>query len=215
MEILELHGVVLNAFDYSEFDRRLVILTSERGKITVFARGVKRPGNSLLASTQGFCFGVFSVTEGKSAYNLRSIDVIDYFDSLRSDLDAYAYGSYFLELADYYSKENIEDRPLLSLVYVSLLALLREDFSNDLIKSVFEIKIISIEGELPGLPGDFNLLPGTKHAYDHIVGSPCEKLYTFNVKDEILKELKSLSAYYMRRCVRREFKTLKFLNELY
>ncbi len=214
MDVLELHGIVINSFDYSEYDRRLVVFTLERGKITIFARGVKRPGNSLMASTQGFCFGVFFVTEGKSAYNLRGIDVIEYFDGIRNDLSAYAYGSYFLEFVSYYSRENIEDKPLLSLIYVSLLTLLKDAFPNELVRSVFEIKIISLEGELPGIPKDMPLLPGTEHAYEHIVSTPPERLYTFNLREDVLKELKSLASYFMDRCIKKEFKTLKFLTSI-
>ncbi len=214
MDILELHGVVLKSADHSEFDRRLTILTNERGKITAFARAVKRPGNRLMASTEPFAFGTFKVTEGRSAYNLRESENIRFFEEIRSDLDAFYIGSYFLEFADYYSRENIEDRPLISLLYSSLLALLRDDFKDQFVRSVFEIKIISIEGELPPFPDDRGYSDGTKHAFKHIVESRPEKLYTFNVKDEVLSELLDLSDFFLKRCVRHEFSSLKILKEL-
>ena len=160
MEILKLHGVILKSSDYSEYDRRLTVLTTERGKITVFARAVKRPGNKLMAGTEPFVFGTFLVTEGKSAYNLKDTEINNYFENLRKDLQAFYLGSYFLEFADYYSRENAEDEPLISLIYSSLLALLREDFDNDFVKAVFEIKIISIEGELPVPPPEKASFPG-------------------------------------------------------
>lgn len=215
MDVLKLHGVVLKSYDHSEFDRRLVILTAERGKITVFARAVKRPGNRLMASTVPFVFGTFHVTEGKSAYNLRETDIDNYFEEIRSDLNAFYLGSYFLEFADYYSRENVEDKPLLSLIYSSLLALLRDDFDNSFVRAVFEIKIISIEGELPGVPDPDKLLPGTVHALSHIIESPSSSLFTFNVSEEVLKELKELSLYFVKRSVHKEFVSLKIMEEAF
>ena len=212
MDVLKLHGLVLKSADYSEFDRRLTLLTAERGKITVFARSVKRPGNRLMASTEPFAFGTFLMTEGKSAYNLRETEIDNYFQEIRSDLDAYYLGSYFLEFADYYSREGVEDTPLISLIYSSLLALLRPDFDNRLVRSVFEIKIISIEGELPPPDGYGSLLPGTLHALKYIQDSPCSRIFTFNVNEEILSELTALSSFYVGKTVHKEFSSRKILN---
>ncbi len=214
MSLIDLHGVILKSFDYSEYDRRLVIFTSERGKITAFVRGAKRPGSHLMASTEPFCFGTFKVTEGRSAYNLRETVINNYFEGIRQDLDAYYLGSYFLEFTDYYARENLEDRPLLSLLYSSLLALLSGDFDRRLVRSVFEIKIISIEGELPEAPGEGALLPGTRRSLSHIISTPPEKLYTFNVNEDVMQELSRLSAWFVKNSVRKEFISLKIMEQL-
>lgn len=214
MEVLRLHGIVLKSADYAEYDRRLTVFTLERGKVTVFARGVKRPGNRFMASTEPFSTGTFIVTEGRSAYNLRETSIDNYFEGLRSDLKAFYTAAYFLEFTDYYSRENLEDKPLMSLLYTSLVALLNDGFDNDLIKSVFEIKIISLEGELPLITDKDKYLPGTLHALNHIKDSEPDKLYTFNVNKEILRELNDLSAHFVNTAVHREFSTLKILSDI-
>ena len=45
-------GIILSVYPVGENDRRLTILTKERGKLQVFARGSRRPKHPLFGVTQ-------------------------------------------------------------------------------------------------------------------------------------------------------------------
>ena len=140
-------GVVLSAMPLGDYDKRLVILTKEYGKITAFARGAKRPTSSLLASSQPFTFGDFQVYAGKSSYTVVSCQITQYFESLRKDLRAVTYASYFCEMMEYLTRENLDGVEYLNLLYVSLRALEKKQMDFSLIRSVFEIRTMQVNGE--------------------------------------------------------------------
>ena len=83
-------------------------MTRERGKITAFAHGARRPGSALMAVTRPFVFGTFNVFEGRSAYTLQSAQTVCYFDELSADMEGACYGAYFLEMASYLAQENMD-----------------------------------------------------------------------------------------------------------
>ncbi len=206
-------GMVLKASPVGEYDRRLVILTREFGKITAFARGARRPGNSLMAVSNPFVFGKFLLYEGRDAYTLAGAEVKNYFIEIAGDVEAACYGSYFLEFADYYGREGLEAEETLKLLYQSMRALLNEKLPNRLVKAVFELKLMEINGEyFEELSG--NLDPSTRYAWEFVLASPVEKLYTFALSDQVLLEFSRCVEENKRRFVDKTFHSLDILQVL-
>ena len=139
-------GMILASFDHLEYDKRMTVLTSDIGKVTVFARGVRRQNSRFIGKTDPFAFGEFRLFAGKSAYNLSGADISNYFEGIRLDMDTMCYASYFADLSDYCVKENMDGRSILLLLYRSLQALDTASIDNALVRAVFELRMVRENG---------------------------------------------------------------------
>ena len=213
-EFICVTGMILKQMPVGEYDRRICLLTRERGKISAFARGARKPGSKLAAGSNPFSFGVFKLYEGKSSYTIAEADIQNYFEELRTDFMGAYYGMYFAEVADYCTRENNDEREMLKLLYQSLRALCAPSIPNPLIKCIFEIKTVAVNGEFPGLPQDMRLSGSAAYTIEYIAASSIEKLYTFTVTDDCLAELEKAAARYQRTFLDHNFKSLEILKTL-
>lgn len=207
-------GMILQALPMGEYDRRVLVLTKERGKISAFAKGARRQNSKLVARTNPFCFGTFKLYEGRNSYSLVDGEISNYFDGFREDLEGAVYGMYFLDVADYYTRENNDEKNMLSLLYQSLRALLLPSIPNELVRYIFEMKALAVNGEFPGPPEDTAILPDTRYAIEYVAAAGLDKLYTFVVSDEVLKELSQCAGEYRKRFLGKKFKSMEILEEL-
>ncbi len=144
-------GIVLSVMPVGEYDKRITLLTKERGKLNAFARGARRQNSQLLAAASPFAFGEFELFEGRNSYTVYKATIRNYFRELLEDLDATYYGCYFLEFAAYYCQENNDERELLKLLYQSLRALASSAYDNRLVRCIFELKALAVNGEGPNV----------------------------------------------------------------
>lgn len=203
-------GIILKQSPQGEYDRRLEILTVDRGKITAFARGARRQGGRFTASTDFFCFGEFKLYPGKESYSLSDASISEFFVDLRNDFEATLYGMYFLELTAYHTRENVPEKELLKSLYVALKSLTKGALDKKLIKVIFELKVLGILGEyeLKERPG---MLPATVYAEKYVLTARPEELFAFTLVEEAYLQLKKIVDQEKEKRWHHSFKTEEML----
>lgn len=235
-------GMVLTAMPIGEYDKRITLLTLERGKITAFARGARRPNSQLLAACNPFSFGQFEVYEGRTSYNVVRAEISSHFTEVTGSLEATYYGFYFLEMADYFAQENGDEREVLKLLYQSLRALPDPRYDKQLVRAIFELKMLVLQGIYPNMfscqkcgkkeglqffslqragilchdclegENSRSLDGSTIYTMQYIIATEISKLFTFAVTDKVLKELTEVLAAYRNKYVDHNFKSEPFLD---
>jgi DNA repair protein RecO (recombination protein O) len=142
-------GIVLHEMPVGDYDKRLVILTKEQGKVVAFVKGARRSNNKMLACTQIFSYGDFVLSRGKSSYNVYQGELIEHFHRLRLDIEDLTYAMYLLEFVSYVAEEEMENVALMKLLLYSLNAIEKNRVSTRLIVAIFQLKAMSIIGYTP------------------------------------------------------------------
>lgn len=243
-EKVELNGIILGSYPVRDYDKRVVILTKERGKITAFANGARKMNSSFSGITEPFNYGTFSLYEGYDAYRFAGGDINEYFQEVKNDIEAICYGSYFCEILEYLCVEGIGDADVLNLLYLSLKALEKKIIPNNLIRRIFELKILALDGEMmaafscakcgetnvSAFAASYNglvchecekyvadaypLQESTVYTIQYILSSPINKLFSFSIKNDVFDELDHVVGTYFAKHISKNFKSLEILSTL-
>ena len=211
--LTEVRGMIIKVMQAGEYDRRITLLTKERGKISVWARGARRQNSPLMGITAVFATGTFMLFEGRDSYSLQSARIDNYFSELQSDVEKACYGTYFMELADYYAREFMSEPQMLELLYTSLLALGRPSIPDRLVRRVYELRLMVTGGEYEEEPAEGSS-DGLRYTWKHIITSPISRLYTFVLSDEVMVELEANVDRLLDRFIDRHMNSLEILEML-
>ena len=214
MNEIKVTGIILSTGPIKDYDRRVVILTKEQGKIHAFANGARKPNSPLVGVTHPFSFGEFILFAGQSSYTIKSVKILNYFQEVRTDLENAYYGFYFLELTDYYTREANDERGMLKLLYQTLRALTHDKIPNPLIRPIFELKALTLNGMAPQVSKEEfpTLSQSTLYTMDYIISSKVESLYSFQVSDEVLAELTLVMKGLQQLHLDKKFNSLEMLE---
>ena len=150
---LTIQAIVLRVTDYNDRDALLTVLTRNHGKLTVKARGLRRKNSPLIAPCQLLAYGEFTLFEYKNQYTINEAHSIELFQHLRRDLTKLSLGTYFAQVADVLSQEDLPNPELQSLLLNCLFALSRLNEPEEKVKAVFELRAASLAGYMPDLFG--------------------------------------------------------------
>ena len=114
-------------------------------------------------------------------------------------------------MAEYFSRENLDGTELLTLVYQSLRALLKESIPDELVRRIFELKTMVLNGEYTELP-PLPVSDSACYTWEYVTAAPLGKLYTFTVTAEVLAEFGRCVDEAKRRFLPPHFPSLDILE---
>ena len=113
-------GIVLARRNYSEADRILVIYSKKYGKISLMAKGVRKPESRKRGSLEVFSLFKFSAARGKNLDMLTEAEIINSFPAIRKDLRKVVVAYYFMEVIGRITSEGEKNEKLYSQILENL-----------------------------------------------------------------------------------------------
>ena len=150
---LNTRALVLRVSDYNDRDALLTLLTKDHGRITAKARGLRRKNSPLTAPCQLLALSEFTLFEYRGMYTVNEAHSVELFTPLRKDLEKLSLGTYFAQVSEVISQEDVPNGELLSLVLNSLYALSETKWPRSQIKAAFELRLACVAGYTPDLYG--------------------------------------------------------------
>lgn len=177
--MITLKGLVVRENKIGESSKSITVLSGELGIIDVFVRGGMKSGKSI-SSTQLFAYSTLCLEDKKDAYGhtnyyLNSCEPLNLFYNLRLDAHKTALGCYFCELLCFSRIENSYCDEILKLSLNTLYFLDKGNHDPELLKSIFEFRLLCEMGFRPNLVGCNKCF-----AYEH------EKMH-YNFKSGLLE----------------------------
>lgn len=239
---IQTKALVLHEMQIGDYDKRLILLSKDLGKITAFAKGAKKTNSKLLAGSQIFCYGDYILFKGKNNYNVNQVSLIEPFHNLRQNMDTLTYGLYVLEFIEFITVENHLDHELMKLTLKSLKQLELGHLNPELIIKIFELKAMSFLGYSPWVTscvlcnatdnintfssqdggvicercvGSKNVLTmneGTRYTFEYILNQPMDVLFKFKLEDTVFNEFKYAVDQFVLQHLNKKFKALDFLS---
>lgn len=143
-------GIVLNDVNYSESSKILNVLTKEYGLIGIISKGCRNMKSKLRGVSRKLVYGKFHIYYKKEGLStLISVDLINSYSHLVSNLTSVSYATYLLELSEQVVKQSdcLEIFDLLR----SGLDKINEGFSPLVIANILELKYLDYLGVRPNI----------------------------------------------------------------
>ncbi|HZK34229.1 MAG TPA: DNA repair protein RecO [Bacillota bacterium] len=151
MSLVHTQGVVLRYTNIKDSDRMLSIFSPKYGKLSVLARGCRKPRSKFLSMSQPFSYGKVVLKPYRDIYILNQSETINAYFDLRKDIERLSLASYILKLTEDVVNPG-EGNPELFTLLLKTLSFLSFSESNPLdIILIYELKLLDILGYRPSI----------------------------------------------------------------
>lgn len=141
-------GIVLAKRNYGEADRILIVYSKERGKLSLIAKGVRRPKSRKRGHIEIFNRVSFSASLGHGIDLMTEAEVIDGFSDIRKSLKKVSLAYYFCEVVGKITHEGEPNHEIYGLLVTSL-EKLRTEIDLKTLRLDFVYKLLTVMGYWP------------------------------------------------------------------
>ncbi|MEA4832958.1 MAG: DNA repair protein RecO [Oscillospiraceae bacterium] len=146
-------GLVIRETLAGEYDKLLTVLTETRGKLFFRAYGVRSLINRNSASCRIFSYSEFVLREKNDHYYLSQAQLIKSSLEPGTEFDGMSLAFYFFDLCDYCASDEETCGGMLKMLMNALYIISKGDRPYDLIKAVFELRLMTLLGFMPDMAG--------------------------------------------------------------
>ena len=144
-------GLVIREQNIKEQDKLITVLTRSNGVIRAFVHGAKSIKSPKSTATGLLTYSRFVFYKSRESYIIDECSAKEVFMPLRRDIEKLALAQYFCELLEALSPEDDNAEEQLRLVLNSLYFLCQDTRHPVLIKSILELRLLTLSGYMPNL----------------------------------------------------------------
>ncbi len=239
MNEIETTGIITSVMPTGDYDKRIVILTKDIGRISAFIKFARRINSRFIGCSREFVCAKFKLYRGGSSYSVIDMEVINYFEDIFHDINKTNYGMYFLDIVNYYTRENNNETQSLKFLYRTFQVLEKGLIPLKLQRAIFELKSLVFMGEYPNFQAyldtgnkiekrqkylfsieknglverngiELNL--ATLKAMDYIIRAKTTDVYSFRLDTAYHNEFINIIEKYFKKTINYDFKTLNVFD---
>lgn len=236
------NGLIIKQNDYGDGHRILNIFTENYGIIRAISYGAKRQRNSSAASSQFMCFGEFELyITNRDLANINSINVTETFMPISEDIIKLSLCTYLADITYAMLGEDNPDERLLKTLLNTVYALAYRGEQLDKVKSVYELRLMTIEGYMPNLgicgcgsrdtcafdfdkgsmvcgscrgKNSVSISAGVYKAMYYITQAEDKRIFSFTGNDTLFKELGNVTERYLLTHIDKSFRSLDYYKKI-
>lgn len=148
--LIKTEGIVIKLMDYGESNKIITLYTPRYGKISVMAKGAKKPKSRFHGVTQLLTYGEYVLFMGQQMGNLNHGEIEHHFVDIKKNIEKTAYAAYMAELIDRI-QEAKEANPYLFKQFLSGLEQINSGKDEEMVAMMFEMKLLQTAGYRPHL----------------------------------------------------------------
>ncbi|OGC03655.1 DNA repair protein RecO [candidate division WOR-1 bacterium RIFOXYA12_FULL_43_27] len=145
MALYKATGIVLGSHPFEESGKLVTIFTRDLGKISVIAKGSKRPTSRFGGRLETFSLVEVLAAEGRNLDILSQVEVINSFQPLRENSLFLNLGFYFVRIIGFSVLRGQKNRRLFNLLFSSF-SKLADGIDPNYVVKFFEINYLKVEG---------------------------------------------------------------------